>query len=125
MIENGMEIVMYLGHISEDGLREQPLSEHLFQTADLAKRFADVFHAGDWGYLCGILHDVGKYSEEFQQRIHGKNIKVDHSAAGAREAQNLRPPCRPSGWDVCGGLLFPGVHFRQSLEEDDSGLSQL
>ena len=78
---------MYLGHISDDRLREQPLSEHLCQTAELARKFADVFHAGDWGYLCGILHDIGKYSEEFQQRIRGKNIKVDHSAAGAKEAQ--------------------------------------
>lgn len=81
---------MYLGHISEDKLRQQPLSEHLLQTADLARKFAEVFHAGDWGYLCGLLHDIGKYSEEFQQRIRGKNIKVDHSAAGAREAQNLK-----------------------------------
>ncbi len=81
---------MYWGHISEDGLRRQPLSEHLFQTADLARQFADVFRAGGWGYLCGLLHDIGKYSEEFQQRISGKGIKVDHSAAGAKEAQNLK-----------------------------------
>lgn len=81
---------MCWGHISEDGLRSQPLSEHLTQTADLARQFADIFHAGDWGYFCGLLHDIGKYSEKFQQRILGKNIRVDHSTAGAREAQKLK-----------------------------------
>ena len=63
---------MCWAHISEDGLRSQPLSEHLMQTADLAGRFADVFHVGDWGYFCGLLHDIGKYSEKFQQRIQEK-----------------------------------------------------
>lgn len=81
---------MYLAHISEDGLRKQPLSQHLSQTADLAKQFADLFHAGDWGYFCGLLHDIGKYSEEFQERIHGRKIKVDHSTAGAQEACKLK-----------------------------------
>ncbi len=81
---------MYWAHISEDGLRSQPLSEHLMETADLAERFADVFHSGDWGYFCGLLHDIGKYSEEFQQRIQGKNIRVDHSTAGAVEAENRK-----------------------------------
>ena len=81
---------MYLAHISEDGLRRQPLSEHLKQTAELAKQFAEVFHAGDWGYLCGLLHDIGKYSDEFQRRILGEKLRVDHSTAGAQEVENLK-----------------------------------
>lgn len=62
---------MFLAHISEDGLREQSILEHLKETANLAGRFASAFGAEDWGYGCGLLHDIGKYSDSFQKRIHG------------------------------------------------------
>lgn len=37
------------------------LEEHLKKVAKMAQRFADDFHAGDWGYLAGLWHDIGKY----------------------------------------------------------------
>lgn len=75
---------MFLAHISEDGLREQSILEHLKGTADLACRFASAFDSGDWGYGCGLLHDIGKYSDGFQKRLHGGKI-TDHATAGAKE----------------------------------------
>jgi CRISPR-associated endonuclease/helicase Cas3 len=39
------------------------LEEHLKGTAELAKSFADAFGSGEWDYLAGLRHDVGKYSE--------------------------------------------------------------
>ena len=48
----------YLAHISEDGTREQSIKSHLEETALLAKGFADEFGYGDWGYFCGMLHDL-------------------------------------------------------------------
>lgn len=80
---------MYLGHRSDDG-REQPLAEHLRNTAELAGAFAGKFHCSEWGYSCGLLHDIGKYSKEFQERILGKERKVDHATAGAIEMKNSR-----------------------------------
>ena len=54
------------------------------------------FGAGDWGYLAGIWHDLGKYSQEFQRyltltgdadaHIEAKPGRVDHSTAGAQHA---------------------------------------
>ena len=41
------------------------------------------------GKILGLLHDLGKYSDEFQERIRGKNIKVDHSTAGAVVCDDL------------------------------------
>lgn len=76
----------YLAHRSEDGKREQYVSEHLKNTAEIAGRFAQEFGCQSWGYLCGILHDVGKYSMKFQQRILGDHVQADHSTAGAQEA---------------------------------------
>ncbi len=64
----------------------QKLKDHLATVADMASAFAKQFGAGELGYLAGILHDVGKYSMEFQAKLDGKNQRVDHSTAGAKEA---------------------------------------
>lgn len=73
----------YIAHMKED--RIQTMEEHLKGTAELAGGFADKFGKRDWGYCCGMLHDIGKYSVDFQEKIRGKhNRGVDHSTAGAR-----------------------------------------
>ena len=78
----------YLAHI--DGDREQSVKDHLQGTADLAGEFAAKFGKADWGYCCGMLHDIGKYSLEFQRKIHENlNIQVDHSTAGAKVCNEL------------------------------------
>lgn len=74
----------YIAHISEDGEREQSIKSHLEGTAFLAKEFAKEFGYGDWGYFCGMLHDIGKYSARFQRRIKGSGEKADHATAGAQ-----------------------------------------
>lgn len=72
------------------------LMEHLLETAEKARRFASSFDGGDWGYLAGLWHDLGKYSNEFQCYIRRKNGieahienekgRIDHSTAGAQHA---------------------------------------
>ncbi len=63
------------------------LDEHLTDTAKLARSFANVFRAGEWAYLAGLWHDLGKYSEEFQKRLEHEGGKiVDHATAGAQHA---------------------------------------
>ena len=74
----------YLAHISEDKQREQSIKSHLEETALLAKEFAEEFGYGEWGYFCGMLHDIGKYSTKFQGRIMGSGEKADHATAGAQ-----------------------------------------
>jgi CRISPR-associated endonuclease/helicase Cas3 len=72
------------------------LEDHLKAVAEMAQKFADDFNAGDWGYLVGLWHDIGKYSKEFQARIMAvsdpdahietKSGRPDHSTAGAKHA---------------------------------------
>lgn len=71
--------------IERDLEEGQPLVEHLRNTAGLAADFGRVFNSEQWGRFCGLLHDLGKYSREFQKRLCG-GPKVDHSLAGALEA---------------------------------------
>ena len=47
----------------------QPLKEHLSAVAEMARGFSEPFGLGDWAYLAGLWHDLGKYSKEFQERV--------------------------------------------------------
>lgn len=67
------------------------LEDHLRATAKLAREFAELFGAGDWAYLAGLWHDLGKYSEDFQKRLRGDPGRVDHSTAGAQWVDGHAP----------------------------------
>lgn len=73
----------YLAHINDKG-EEQLLKQHLERTALRCGQFADSFGAYEWGYCCGLLHDIGKYSMKFQKRLYGSEERVDHSTQGAK-----------------------------------------
>ncbi|NLD61334.1 CRISPR-associated helicase Cas3' [Candidatus Sumerlaeota bacterium] len=75
----------YIAHRREADNAEEPLCQHLKETADLAGEFASVLGVREWGEYLGLAHDIGKYSQEFQKRIRGGGNSVDHSTAGAQE----------------------------------------
>lgn len=79
----------YIAHTITGTTDEQSLQDHLEGTARLAKQFADVFGYGDWGYCCGKLHDIGKYSDKFQRRIRNSGEKTDYATAGAQLCKQL------------------------------------
>ncbi len=67
-----------------------------------------------WGYLTGLWHDLGKYSDEFQNYIrqsdsgsHEGEIKgrVDHATAGAKHIHNTNPE-----WGCLLSYLIAGHH---------------
>ena len=84
----------YIAHLNEE--RTQTLKDHLCGTAELAGYFAGRFGKADWGYACGMLHDIGKYSLAFQDKIkNNSNRQVDHSTAGAATGRwTIRQPGR-------------------------------
>ena len=50
-----------------------------------AASFLKVTGCGDIARICGLLHDLGKYSREFQDRLAGGR-RCDHATAGAQVA---------------------------------------
>ncbi|WP_029915457.1 CRISPR-associated helicase/endonuclease Cas3 [Pelobacter seleniigenes] len=87
----------YYAHSTEspDKSGWQTLEDHLQGVAGLARGFAAVFGAADWGELAGLLHDVGKATAAFQRRLEGNSQRVDHTTFGARLAREHGGPLGP------------------------------
>jgi CRISPR-associated endonuclease/helicase Cas3 len=67
----------------QDGTDGQRLVEHLNQVGHLASVFARYTPLADQAEVAGLLHDLGKYSAEFQARLKGSKERVNHATAGA------------------------------------------
>lgn len=80
----------FFAHRREEEDREnwQPLIEHLQKTAEMARDFGADANVAELAYIAGLVHDLGKYSAEFQKRLEG-GPRVDHSTAGAKELKAL------------------------------------
>lgn len=80
----------YIGHTSDDG-RKQLLLDHLNGTSKLCRENANEFWA-DIAEFVGQIHDIGKYTSDFQKRINGaENIRVEHAICGAKEVAKAPP----------------------------------
>lgn len=80
----------YIAHINEYTDAIQTVQQHSFQTAVLCREYA-IPAFKDFLYVVGLLHDIGKYMDEFQKRIRGAQIRVEHSMCGAIAAGELFP----------------------------------
>ena len=74
----------YIAHKREEDGKVQLVIEHLQQVAKLAGEFAKVFGCREAASTCGLLHDIGKFSEDFDKRIKHNGPKCDHATAGAQ-----------------------------------------
>jgi CRISPR-associated endonuclease/helicase Cas3 len=98
MIDSKYQIKYFAhsGH-SPDFYDWQILQLHLNNVAQIASFNAHFFKAEVVAYYTGILHDLGKYTLEFQNRLNGSSVRVDHATAGAKIAVE--------SWGVLGKVL--------------------
>lgn len=114
---------MYYAHSTDNPDKSdwQPLVDHLKQVAELSRKFASDFNASDMGYVTGILHDIGKYSDIFQRRLEGSPVRVDHSTAGALEVSK----CVPKAQAILLQYIIAGHHTGLlNYGGDQSGLKE-
>jgi CRISPR-associated endonuclease/helicase Cas3 len=89
------ETPVFLAHADSDG-RSQLLRDHLASVSQAARTAADKIGLGAAGAMIGLMHDLGKYSRDFQRYLRQiapdqdteqqqlKRGSVDHSTAGAQ-----------------------------------------
>ncbi len=70
----------------------QSIAEHLRNTAEICRSSLDAIGLGTIAYITGLIHDVGKFSDEFGEYIRSEGRiqrgSVNHSAAGAMYIYN-------------------------------------
>lgn len=96
---NAVAHAHFIAHVRKSDGAIQSLEDHLAETATLCSQFAVAIGLPKCGYLVGLLHDLGKYSAEFQNYIrevtglNGEEAKaegdkkrgtIDHATAGAQ-----------------------------------------
>ncbi|HRW12791.1 MAG TPA: CRISPR-associated endonuclease Cas3'', partial [Syntrophomonas sp.] len=99
----------FIAHFREEDNKEQSLWEHLDGTSKLASKNASKIGLEKSGELIGLMHDIGKATELFDQYIRsavglidpdeddylsvdGYQGKIDHSSAGAQLIYNYLEP---------------------------------
>lgn len=75
----------YFAHSTNDASQAnwQLLRDHLTAVSELTGRYAGAFGGAELGKISGQLHDIGKYTADYQKRISGQAIRVDHATRGA------------------------------------------
>ena len=78
---------VYYAHSAENQpeFQWQTLVGHLTQVGETAVGFAFFFDGAEIARYTGLLHDLGKYSQPYKQRLRGGK-RVNHSTAGAKIA---------------------------------------
>jgi CRISPR-associated endonuclease/helicase Cas3 len=88
-----LEKKMYFSHSLQDNpdySKWHTLQEHLLSTARRSGDYGSVFNSENAAFICGALHDLGKYCLNFQHYIAKKALKGgDHSLAGAEALEGL------------------------------------
>ncbi|WP_161984424.1 CRISPR-associated helicase Cas3' [Mariprofundus erugo] len=73
----------YFAHSANDEGHWHSLVQHLTGVSALSATFAESQPWLDEAKLAGLLHDLGKYADRFQARLHGQDSGLDHWSQGA------------------------------------------
>lgn len=103
---------MYFAHSSNDASKGdwQPLAQHLSEVAELAALFAGPCGCERAARIAGLLHDIGKYHRDFQRRLDGDTIRVEHSIAGAALILSLSEKTREKAVAELIAYVIAGHH---------------
>ncbi len=103
----------------------QTVKDHAEAVAKLVKDFSAEWCTAEYAENLGLLHDAGKYQADFQRRLHGEKMPVEHSIAGAKQWIEMKWP-ESGAYCIAGhhsGL--PDVGSRTDSEDESTLLARL
>lgn len=77
------KMTQFYAHSENDHGDRHALKEHLSSVAELAKAALTGWQGQEEAGLAGLLHDLGKYGDKFQDRLNGVGGGLDHWSQGA------------------------------------------
>lgn len=80
---NATDQKFFYAHSANDHGHWHRLLSHLQSVGNLASDFSCTCTWSSEARLAGMLHDLGKYADRFQNRLHGKDAGLDHWSQGA------------------------------------------
>jgi len=106
-------MAIYYAHSGNDYKKWHLLKEHLISVSRLAGEYLADWKGEEEAKLAGLLHDLGKYGDRFQNRLHGQDKGLDHWSQGAFLAIT-------KGSAIAAALAIQGHHIGlQSLQKAD------
>lgn len=103
----------YYAHSGNDYKNWHTLKEHLTSVSRLAGEYLTGWQGEEEARLAGLLHDLGKYGDRFQNRLHGQDKGLDHWSQGAFLAVKK---CAA----IAAALAIQGHHIGlQKLQKED------
>ena len=100
-----MDNQVYYAHTLEGESEEkwQTVKKHAENVAELVREFSAPWCTEPYAENLGLLHDCGKYQDEFQRRLRGEKIPVEHSICGAALWLEMK-------WPESGAYCIAGHH---------------
>lgn len=106
-------MTIYYAHSGNDYKKWHLLKEHLTSVSRLAGEHVVGWQGEEEANLSGLLHDLGKYGDRFQNRLQGQDQGLDHWSQGAYLAIT-------KGGSIAAALAIQGHHIGlQSLQKAD------
>lgn len=110
--DSGPQPGQYFAHSANRHGDWHRLADHLASVSKIAKEFLQGRNGAEEVALAGLLHDLGKYGDRFQARLHGKDKGLDHWSQGASLALRHRA--------VAAALAIEGHHIGLQRGSKDS-----
>jgi len=111
----------YLAH--QQGERKQSVEEHLQGVAKLAKQFAEKVGLVNAGELIGLLHDLGKYSQDFQDYLRSALDEIDPDADEYKDPKHFKGKIDHS--TAGAQFIWTSLTQRESVDEKTQAIAQL
>ncbi|MBH0195360.1 MAG: CRISPR-associated endonuclease Cas3'', partial [Nitrospira sp.] len=102
----------YFAHSANGCGNWHQLADHLTSVSKIAKEFLQGRNGAEEAALAGLLHELGKYGDRFQARLHGRDRGLDHWSQGASLALKHRA--------VAAALAIEGHHIGLQRGSKDS-----
>lgn len=109
----------YIAHSENEQGEKHLLKDHLLSTAELACSFSPSKELEQFFYIAGLLHDVGKYQDRFQEYLEYGKPKTKHAGIGALITKKLNDKLIPLQFAIQGHHAgMPDNQDRKSNNEE-------